>query len=68
MSVKDIVKDTISGKAEYVSKDEKKRRLSICESCNEFKKLTRRCGICGCFLDVKVLYNQSQCAASSPKW
>lgn len=68
MDVKEAIKDTISGKAEYVSKDEKKRRLAICESCNEFKKLTRRCGVCGCFMDVKAIFVKSTCAADKPRW
>ena len=68
MNVKETIKDVISGKTEYVSKDEKKRRVSICESCPEFKKLTRRCGICGCFIDAKAIFTKSKCAADKPRW
>lgn len=64
----DAIKDEITGNAEYVSKEEKKRRLSICEQCSLFKHLTRRCSICGCFMDVKTLYTKSACPANKPKW
>ena len=30
-------------------------RLNICKKCNNFKRTTRQCKVCGCFLDAKVM-------------
>jgi len=29
-------------------------RLGKCEACPHFVKPTRRCGLCGCFMDIKA--------------
>jgi hypothetical protein len=33
---------------------EAKRRLLICESCENFNNNFRICNICGCFMDIKT--------------
>ena len=41
----------------FFNKDDKplyKNRLLICVSCKDFRKLTRQCKFCGCFLDAKT--------------
>lgn len=35
-------------------KEEAKRRIKICESCEFFWKPARNCMLCGCFMDVKT--------------
>ena len=67
-NVFDVAKDTLTGKAAYVPKEVKDYRLQVCASCDQFKKFSRQCGICGCFMDVKVLYAPSECANNPPKW
>jgi uncharacterized protein with von Willebrand factor type A (vWA) domain len=37
-------------------KEEAKRKTQICEDCKYFWKYSRNCMLCGCFIDVKVLY------------
>lgn len=66
--IKELIKDEILGQASRVTKDVKDYRLSVCTTCPDFKRITRQCGICGCFLDVKVLYSPSECPANPPKW
>ena len=34
-------------------KIEAMKRIIICESCDNFVKNSRRCSLCGCFMDVK---------------
>jgi len=29
------------------------KRITVCTSCDKFKKSTQRCGVCGCFMFVK---------------
>lgn len=62
----DVVKDTLNGTVEYVTREEKKRRLDICLSCEHLKKLARQCSLCGCFIDMKTKYTESECPGE--KW
>lgn len=65
-SIIDVVKDELKGTAQYVTKDEKLRRLSICQSCEHLTKVTRQCGICFCFVDMKTKYAEAECDVQ--KW
>ena len=38
-----------------------KERYSICQSCNNFNKLTTQCKKCGCFMPIKVRYSFFSC-------
>ncbi|MEM2159412.1 MAG: DUF6171 family protein [Candidatus Nitrosotenuis sp.] len=60
-SIIDVIKDELTGNAEYVSAQIKKERLYVCSSCSDFRKLSRQCGICGCFVDTKAKYEKSEC-------
>lgn len=60
-NVLDVIKDELKGTAQKLSKEEQTKRISICESCEKFKKLSRQCGICGCFIDMKTKYTLSSC-------
>jgi hypothetical protein len=62
----DVVKDEIRGTTDKLEKDEVKQRIAVCNTCTSFVKLTRQCGLCGCFVDQKAKYRQSQCDAN--KW
>lgn len=66
--IKDVIKDELQGKATHVSRDVKQSRLSTCTICPHFKRLSRQCGICGCFLDAKTLYANSECPDNPPRW
>jgi hypothetical protein len=63
----DVIKDTITGKAEYVSDEVYKSRLDVCKKCRFLIKLplhvngTGNCGKCGCFVDFKAKYAKSKC-------
>lgn len=55
-----------------------KQRYAICQGCSHFWDITRQCGICKCYLPLKVktkydLYNDvTHCAldqiGEQPKW
>lgn len=62
-NILDVIKDELTGTAEYVSHEEKLRRLSICLTCEHLKKLSRQCGKCGCFVDMKTKYAEAECDA-----
>jgi hypothetical protein len=67
-TVKDVIFDEFQGKAMHIPKEDRKIRLDICTACPHFKKISRQCGICGCFLDAKVIYADSECADNPPRW
>lgn len=53
----------------------KEERYDICMNCIKLdnkgilsKIKGPRCGICGCFIQYKVLYSFEQCPNSPPKW
>ena len=56
--LKEIYGTVTSG---YVEKEIQAERYRICEECSEFKKLTRQCTVCSCFMPAKTLFNKSKC-------
>ena len=48
----------------HAHKEEKTRRLTVCETC-EHKK-GRRCNLCGCFIGYKAKLKNSECPIG--KW
>jgi hypothetical protein len=42
------------------------QRLAICNVCPAFKKNTKRCGYCGCFMQLKSTLQQAKCPVD--KW
>lgn len=57
---KSVVKHVATG-AKNSSEEESAKRMSICESCDRFDKINRTCLSCGCFLDLKVKWQTSEC-------
>ena len=47
-------------------KEEAKKRLEICATCDKFDKTTSRCEECGCFMIAKTLWPYSECPLD--KW
>lgn len=41
-------------------------RLKECEACQHFRKLTRQCDLCGCWLDLKTKLLEASCPIE--KW
>ena len=39
---------------EYVSKEEKKKRLDACRGCEKYNPAQGRCTVCGCFMRFKA--------------
>lgn len=62
----DVIKDELTGTAQYVSKEEKLRRLNICQTCTHLTKVTHQCGLCGCFVSAKTKYKEAECGDG--KW
>jgi hypothetical protein len=43
-----------------------KERLSICDGCEFFLKDSRRCGKCGCYMEIKARWAETKCPLG--KW
>ena len=41
-------------------------RMTLCSECKSFDKNSARCGLCGCFMKVKVRLEASKCPIA--KW
>lgn len=60
--INQAVKDVLS--MNHVDKEEKERRMSVCDTC-EHKK-GKKCNLCGCFLHYKTKLTNSECPLG--KW
>lgn len=52
-------------KKQYPKLD-KSERMDICKGCDKFLSTTRRCSVCGCFMDVKTAIPVFHCPID--KW
>ncbi|MHB8397362.1 MAG: hypothetical protein ACYDCI_00285 [Candidatus Limnocylindrales bacterium] len=43
-------------------------RATTCQSCERFVPATGRCGLCGCFLALKLRLATEQCPDNPPRW
>ncbi len=43
-----------------------KERMSVCEKCDSFFKLTKQCLECGCFVSLKTKLSNQHCPKN--KW
>lgn len=41
-------------------------KMKICIQCDKFKKSTKQCSVCGCFMPVKVIMPGMHCPEK--KW
>lgn len=64
-SLKDLAKDYLSRKVEYVAADKKNERIEICNLC-EHKSKIGICKLCGCVLKSKTTYTKASCPIG--KW
>jgi hypothetical protein len=65
-NVFDAAKDAVTGNLERVTSEVKQSRLDVCKTCDHFKKISRQCELCGCFLDLKTELTRAECPIK--KW
>ena len=44
------------------------KRYAICKSCEKFNATTKFCGICNCFMPLKVNWLGATCPDDPPRW
>ena len=62
-----IAIDLIDGKLpSSAGADLKRERLKLCDQCEYFERLARKCKLCGCFMDLKAHLLEAECPVQ--KW
>ena len=63
-TLKEIAIGIMHGKLPRAAEhDLAKSRITECVSCQHFKAMTRQCGLCGCFMDIKAKILEAECPA-----
>lgn len=59
----DVVRNAVSGKSTFVSKDIENDRLNICLNCpsNDYNEKLHICNVCKCHVKTKVKFPKSSC-------
>jgi len=65
-SAKIIAKNIADGKELYVTEEEFRTRMSVCQDCPSRIKATDQCGECSCFLIIKGKLSGMKCPLG--KW
>ena len=64
--LKEVGQDVSEGHGIFVTEQKCKERVDICNECSQFNKESKRCYICGCFMENKIKFKSSKCPLS--KW
>lgn len=43
-------------------------RINHCFECKELIPEEKRCGVCGCKMEIKAQWQTSECPLANPKW
>jgi hypothetical protein len=62
----EVGQDVVKGESILCSEEMVQKRLDICNDCSQFNKESKRCYLCGCFMEYKIRFTSSTCPAS--KW
>lgn len=65
-TLKNLARDVLAGKLVISKEQLSEERMKVCQECTAFKKLTRQCALCGCFLELKTKLLRSSCPVG--KW
>jgi hypothetical protein len=61
---KSVGQDVVQGNSIFVSEEKRKKRENDCLECSKFNKESKRCHLCGCYMEVKWKFEQSECPIS----
>lgn len=60
------MQSVVAGNGLRISDEEANHRLNICNSCEYFDQIQKRCKKCGCFMAVKTYLKAEKCPLG--KW
>lgn len=56
-----VIKDAVTGKLQFASKDIARERLFVCKNCEAYDMFWKQCTVCGCFMPIKTKLANSDC-------
>lgn len=59
-----VGQDVVEGNGVLVSEEKKKTREETCYDCSQFNRESKRCYLCGCYMEVKWKFKSSSCPIS----
>lgn len=59
--LKDVGQVPSNGNSVLVSEEKRLKRQELCNECSQFNKDSKRCRMCGCFMEVKWRFTKSEC-------
>ena len=58
---KSVGQDVADGSGVFVSEEKIKTREEACNDCSQFNRESKRCYVCGCFMEMKWRFKSAQC-------
>lgn len=59
--LKDVGQVPPAGNSVLVSEEKRLKRQELCNECSQFNSESKRCRMCGCFMEVKWRFTKSEC-------
>jgi len=61
---KSVGQDVVEGNEVLVSEQKKMKREQTCQDCSQFNRDSKRCYLCGCYMEVKWKFKSAECPMS----
>lgn len=58
---KSVGQGVIQGNGVFSTEEKRKKREEICNDCSQFNRDSKRCHLCGCYMEVKWKFKKSEC-------
>jgi len=59
-----VGQDVAEGNGVLVSEEKRIKREQTCQDCSQFNRDSKRCYLCGCYMEVKWKFKASECPMS----
>jgi len=59
--LREIAKDLIAGKVVLSEAELAEERIKVCNECDAFRRMSRTCSVCNCFMDLKTKILRASC-------
>ena len=57
----DVGQSVAEGTNPLIDKSFVQERLNICNDCGQFNEISKRCYLCGCFMEHKAKFKDAEC-------
>lgn len=65
-TLREIAIKFIKGELPLTEAELAAERVKLCETCDEFARVSRQCKVCWCFIDLKTKVAEAECPQA--KW